>query len=155
MNDLSIYDDPVCPFETSRFWSEQVFRMSVQLPQEYCEKVLRAVLSVSELRYGDYDHVSFESQPGMQRFRSRGTGRNIETHNVLTVPCVELSFLVGTDPSVVTQVLEAIYSVHPYEEPVICVEQCCRARHRRGVDEDNPNRFWNAAPADWVPKEHR
>ena len=53
------------------------------------------------------------------------------------------------------QVLRSIYASHPYEEPVVFVETCVRTLHIRGVDEDNPNRFWNNEAEDWVPEEHR
>jgi len=51
-------------------------------------------------------------------------------------------------------VIEAIYFAHPYEEPVIFVETGMRTLHIRGLDEENPHRFWNAERADWVPEEH-
>ena len=73
----------------------------------------------------------------------------------MTVSCVELSLFLKPDDALITHVIETIYAAHPYEEPVIFVTPCVRACHIRGLDQDNPNRFWNAAPADWVPPEHR
>ena len=44
--------------------------------------------------------------------------------------------------------IRAIYAAHPYEEPVIHLVPAQRCRHRRGTDEDNPNRFWIRETAD-------
>jgi hypothetical protein len=74
---------------------------------------------------------------------------------VVEVPCVELSFFLSHDEPKAVQVLKSIYSSHPYEEPVVLVESCLRTLHIRGMDEDNPNRFWNCETEDWVPEQHR
>jgi len=66
-----------------------------------------------------------------------------------------IAFFLGTDEAKAVQVIKSIYSTHPYEEPVVFVESCVRTLHIRGVDENNPNRFWNNEPEDWVPDEHR
>ncbi|NND19470.1 MAG: hypothetical protein HKN98_12915, partial [Silicimonas sp.] len=107
------------------------------------------------LRYGDYDCVAYRTAAGVQQFRSLGSGRNAATEKVVEVPCVEVSFFIGSNEDRAVAVLRAIYSAHPYEEPVIFVEPCVRTLHIRGMDEDNPNRFWNNEAEDWVPDEHR
>jgi len=61
----------------------------------------------------------------------------------------------GVRITVLARLIEAIYAAHPYEEPVIFVQPCLRTQHIRGQDENNPNRFWNAPTADWIPTEHR
>ncbi|PIE08313.1 MAG: hypothetical protein CSA74_02360 [Rhodobacterales bacterium] len=141
--------------ETDRFTPEPGFRVTVQTPDQNVSTVTESVLARTALKYGDYDNVTFTTAPGVQHFRSLGSGRNAATEAAVAVPCVELSFFLERDDALVTQVIEAIYSAHPYEEPVIFVEPCLRTLHIRGLDEDNPNRFWNAAPADWVPDEHK
>ncbi len=116
---------------------------------------LDTVLVDNALKYGDYDRVTFRTALGIQQFRSLGSGRNTATERVVEVPCVELSFFIGGDEARAVQTLRNIYAVHPYEEPVIFVEPCVRTLHIRGMDEDNPNRFWNNEAEDWVPEEHR
>ena len=64
-------------------------------------------------------------------------------------------FLLRVMPDIYLTVVEAIYDIHPYEEPVIYVAAVTRTLHVRYMDEDNPNRFRNNASEDWVPKEHR
>lgn len=141
--------------KTNRFTSEPGFRVTVQTPDQNAQTIVENVLAEAPLKYGDYDSVTFKTATGVQQFRSLGSGRNAATETVVEVPCVELSFFLEGSETMVTRVVEAIYSAHPYEEPVVFVEACLRTLHIRGLDEDNPNRFWNSKPADWVPKEHQ
>lgn len=140
--------------QSERFEIQQGFEISLQVPPTHTVQLLEAIYRTDTLRYGDYDHVSFASATGLQRFRSLPGGRNAASESVLEVPCEELSFFVGTQEQV-TQVIQAIYEYHPYEEPVIFVRTVQRSLHRAGMDEDNPNKFWNRDPEDWVPEVHR
>lgn len=140
---------------SDRFTTESGFRVTVQVPNPNVQTIVDNILTVTALKCGDYDRVTFATAAGVQQFRSLEGGRNSATEATLEVPCVELSVFVENSQTVVTQVIEAIYFAHPYEEPVIFVEACLRTLHIQGLDENNPNRFWNAAPADWVPKEHK
>ncbi|MCX8227631.1 MAG: hypothetical protein OTI35_16285 [Sulfitobacter sp.] len=141
--------------DNQRFIPEEGLRIIVQVPETHAQKIVEAVLGIVSLKYGDYDSVTFRTEPGRQQFRSLGSGHNIATETVVEVPCLELSFFLPSDEAKATQVLTEIYSAHPYEEPVIFVQTCLRTLHIRGMDEDNPNRFWNGEAEDWVPKEHR
>jgi len=141
--------------ESNRFTPEPGFRITVQSPDQSISTIVEHVLAEASLAYGDYDRVTFRTAAGVQQFRSLGSGRNTATQAAVEVPCMELSFFLESNEALVARVVEAIYAAHPYEEPVVFVEACLRTMHIRGLDEDNPNRFWNAAPADWVPEEHR
>ena len=141
--------------DNDRFKSQTCLRVTVQVPENDVQNILDAVISEDPLTYGDYDCVTFRSALGVQQFRSLGTGRNAKTHGVVEVPCCEVSFFLPYGELLAVRVLKAIYRAHPYEEPVIAVEPCVRALHIRGLDEDNPNRFWNSSVQDWVPDEHR
>ena len=138
-----------------RFVPEHGLRIIVQVPDTHAQKIIDAVLVDDALKYGDYDCVAFQTAPGTQQFRSLGSGRNVATESVVRVPCIALSFFLGGDEARAVQVLKNIYSSHPYEEPVIFVKSCLRTLHIRGLDEDNPNRFWNNEAEEWVPEEHR
>ena len=140
---------------SDRFTTDHGFHITVQVPQTRAAQIIEAIQQQHPLNYGDYDSVAFQSQPGQQRFRSLGTGRNAATQQAVQVPCVELSFFLDAHPQKVTHVIEAIYAAHPYEEPVIFIVPCLRSLHVKGMDEDNPNRFWNSQTEDWVPAEHR
>ncbi|KAA0912909.1 hypothetical protein [Aquicoccus porphyridii] len=141
--------------DNDRFVPEEGLRIIVQVPDTHAQRIVNAVLTEDALKYGDYDSVTFQTTPGTQKFRSLGSGRNSGTEKVVEVPCVELSFFLGGDDAKAVRVLKAIYTSHPYEEPVVFVVQCIRTLHIRGMDEDNPNRFWNSDAEDWVPEEHR
>ncbi|WP_261396956.1 hypothetical protein [Leisingera aquaemixtae] len=141
--------------KTGRFNPEDGFRITVQVPETRAQRIVDAVLAVTALKYGDYDRVTFQAAAGKQSFRSLGSGRNRATEAAVQVPCVELSFFLARDDAGAARVLESIYAAHPYEEPVIYVAPCMRTLHIRGLDEDNPNRFWNSPSEDWVPEEHR
>ena len=141
--------------KNERFTPERGLRVTVQVPQADVRKLIDAVLAVVDLKYGDYDSVSFRTAIGTQQFRSLGSGRNSETSGVVDVPCVELSFFLAEDEAGAIEVLKTIYAWHPYEEPVVFVDACVRTLHIRGMDEGNPNRFWNKPAADWVPQDHR
>ena len=137
---------------SDRFTVQSGHRITVQVPETDVNAVITAVTSVDQLIYGDYDNVTFTSQTGTQGFRALGTGRNVATQSVVTVPCVELSFFCAGDA---VPLIEAIYGVHPYEEPVIFIAPILRSLHVSGQEEDNPNRFWNRLMPSWVPTEHR
>ena len=138
-----------------RFTSEAGLKVVVQVPNAHAERILDSVLQHADLKYGDYDRVAFRTTEGVQQFRSLSGGRNAATDDVVEVPCLEVSFFLQNDDAVLTEVLKAIYWAHPYEEPVVHVTPCLRTLHIRGLDEDNPNRFWNRESEDWVPNEHR
>lgn len=142
-------------FDNDRFVPENGLRIIVQVPDTHAQKIVDTVLLCDPLKHGDYDCVTYRTAPGIQQFRSLGSGRNAATPKTVEVPCVELSFFLNGDEALAIQILKGIYSSHPYEEPVIFVEPCVRTLHIRGTDEDNPNRFWNSKVEDWVPKEHR
>ncbi len=141
--------------DNDRFVPDEGLRIIVQVPDTHTQRIVDAVLAKDALKYGDYDSVTFQTAPGIQQFRSLGGGRNAATENAVEVPCVELSFFLGGDEAKTVQVLKSIYASHPYEEPVVFVEPCVRTLHIRGMDEDNPNRFWNSEAEDWVPEAHR
>ncbi|WP_299638431.1 hypothetical protein [uncultured Ruegeria sp.] len=140
--------------QSNRFDLEAGFEITVQVPQPHAKALLQAVYQVTALDYGDYDHVSFQTEVGTQRFRSLPGGRNAATDQVVEVPCVELSFFVA-DHQIVKNVVETLFAQHPYEEPVILIRSAWRTLHRAGMDEDNPNKFWNRPSEDWVPEVHR
>ena len=140
---------------TNRYAIQQVFQLRVQTPAPYVPQLLAAISQETNLAYGDYTDVSFEQTDGIQRFKSTGTGRNVQTADVVDVACSELSLFIGDDAMTIEAVLRVLYRVHPYEEPVITLTPTLRSLHVAGMDEDNPNRFWNQPVQDWVPPEHR
>ena len=138
-----------------RFHLETGHRVLVQVPEPEADRVLNAILDVDPLPWGDYDRVSYVAGVGKQRFRALSNSRNVPTAETVMVPCVELQVFTCADASTLEALVRAIYDAHPYEEPVVQIVEAHRTRHIPGLDEDNPNRFWNREPASWVPEEHR
>lgn len=138
---------------TQRYAVETGLMLACQVPAESEARVLAAIRNAAPLTWGDYDAVSFASAEGRQDFRSLGSGRNAATQTPVSVPCIELRIFLNVEDA--PAVVAAIYAAHPYEEPVITLWPASRTLHRRGQDEDNPNRFWNRGTADWVPPAHR
>lgn len=138
-----------------RYTTEAGTRLLVQVPEADSQAVLDAILSTTSLAWGDYDQVAYTSAPGIQQFRSCPGGVNRASDTAVEVACVELQVFVAASGAEMEPVLRAIYDSHPYEEPVIQMIPAVRSLHIRGMDDDNPNRFWNRPPADWVPDIHR
>ena len=136
------------PAATDRYAIESGVVLVVEVPASTADRVRRAIEEAAGLTYGDYDRVSFTSAEGIQRFRVLPTARNPATED--TVEARVQSLRVFLPDAAVEPALRAIYAVHPYEEPVILLTQGHRALHRRGTDEDNPNRLWNGPDPDWM-----
>lgn len=140
---------------SERYKSENSHLIFVETPAEATDRILAAVLEHDSLKWGDYDSVAYRSAEGIQEFRSLGTGRNAATANSVQVPCLSLRFFTALQGPALEALIEALYFAHPYEEPVIGFIPMTRTCHTRGMNEDNPNRFWNRETPDWVPPEHR
>ena len=141
--------------DTDRYRVETGHRIFVQVPAPHVDALLDAIIQADPLGYGAYEHVSFTTAPGTQRFLSTGAGRNVATPGAVQIPCVEVSVFVAASTGALEAVLRAIYHIHPYEEPVIVLQPAHRCLHRPGLDEENPNRFWNRPAEDWIPPAHR
>ncbi|MGR3617242.1 MAG: hypothetical protein ACU0BB_14515 [Paracoccaceae bacterium] len=140
---------------SDRFHVEAGTRVFVQVPEADAQRVLDAILTHDPLGWGEYDQVSFTTAIGTQKFRVLPSSRNAATENMVSVPCVELQFFTTAQEQALEPILCAIYDAHPYEEPVVQMIAAHRTRHISGLDEENPNRFWNRENADWVPEQHR
>lgn len=143
------------PVTSDRFTLVARLRVAVQVPAAHARRILEAAAAAAPLDYGDYDQVAFTSTEGVQQFRVLPTARLAATGEAVRVPCVEVSFLIDDDPATVTAVMAALYQVHPYDEPVICLDPVITGRNRPGWNDSNPNKFWNRPAEDWVPVPHR
>jgi hypothetical protein len=59
-----------------------------------------------------------------------------------------ISFELPDDDRLLADVIEAIYQVHSYQEPVIRVQDMLASRTKGLDDKDNPHRWWNTS-GDW------
>jgi hypothetical protein len=61
---------------------------------------------------------------------------------------VEVSFHLPKDPGLLEQMIEAIFQVHSYQEPLITVADVLVSKSKGLDDKDNPHRWWNTS-GDW------
>lgn len=107
-----------------------------------------ATVASACLRCGGHDGVVFKTSISTQHFRSFGTDRTLASDGAMAVTCVELSFLPDSK-SHPAKVLEEIYNIHPYEDPVTAVQAYVRALYKSGTDGDNPNRVRKDDGVEW------
>jgi hypothetical protein len=129
--------------EDKAFRLEPAYIVSVNVPSEAAEKVLRRITDSVPLEYGNYDHVAFRSATGVEQFRPLQGSRAGEQAVLSEVPTTRITFAIPEDVDILHKVIAAVRYVHPYEEPVVHVETGWMNRAKLGGDESNPNRWWN------------
>ncbi|MDQ0471641.1 hypothetical protein [Labrys wisconsinensis] len=138
----------LAPFETASSRYEAVFLVSFQAPEDEAEAILDRLAAVDPLVLGAYDRCSWQSAPGLERYRPRpGAMAGAEEALRRRPGIVEVSFQIGRDPERLARVVEAIAAAHSYQEPVVLIREALASR-AKGGDADNPNRWWNRG-GDW------
>ena len=61
----------------------------------------------------------------------------------------EISFTVPKNDKTITVVIEAVFQSHPYEEPVILIQEVWSTRFKYEQSKTNPNKWWNRPEVDW------
>ena len=121
---------------------EPAYYVECHVPNAEVDKVLQAVAHAVNLEYGKYDQVAFIDAAGLEQFRPLEGSKAGVQPNAARVPTTNVSFSVPRDPAMLKKALDAIHSVHSYEEPVVYVHEVWRTRHSGG-DDTNPNKWWN------------
>ena len=119
------------------------FSIQTYVIEQDVEKILKAIVEVTSLRYGRYDNVSFQSTEGVQRFRSLSGAHMGESAEVVELPVVELTFSIPYDETILKNVIDQIFEANAAEEPVIYIKEIWSTRAIDYSDKTNPNRFWN------------
>ncbi|MFH1132738.1 MAG: hypothetical protein V1754_15495 [Pseudomonadota bacterium] len=100
------------------------FRIVTFVPPDHVEAVINAVVAVDPLQYGDdYTQVSWQSTPGVERFKSE-LGANPTAGAIGEVseePSVRLEFSLPFIEDQMEAVVFALLLAHPWEEPVLYV----------------------------------
>jgi hypothetical protein len=136
-------------FETTSVYMRRMQLMTLQLPSEDVDRVMAAVVDVVPLAMGSYDSNAYQSGPGIERYRPlEGAAAGAETALRKRPGTVEVSFELPDDQHLVTQVIEAIFQAHSYQEPVIRLRPILTSRSKGLDDKANPNRWWNTT-GDW------
>ncbi len=128
---------------------EEEYLVRVQIPADDVSRILETIINVSPLRYGNFEQVAFRYNAGTQQFKPLEGSISGETE-LIHVPCDEISFTVPKNDEMIAAVIEAIFESHPYEEPVILIQEVMSTRLKNGPTKGNPNKWWNRPELDWL-----
>ena len=136
-------------FETKSVRMGAMLQVAVQAPAEDIERIMAAVAALDPLIMGAYDSNAFQSAGGIERYRPlEGAAAGAERDVRKRPGVVQVAFHLPKDPGLLEQVIEAIFQVHSYQEPLIAVQEVLVSRSKGLDDKDNPHRWWNTT-GDW------
>ncbi len=139
----------VKPFETESVRTERRILVTIQAPIVDVDRIISHVTTVTPLIVGKYDSNVFVSASGIERYRPlAGAAAGFEPDVRQRPEIVEISFELDDDETLVSDVTEAIFYIHSYEEPVIRIAHILSSRSKGLDDKANPNRWWNTT-GDW------
>jgi hypothetical protein len=121
---------------------QRVHLVSVHVPSGSVDKVLQSLAAAVGLEYGKYDQVAFIDAEGLEQYRPLAGSKAGAQESAKADPSKVVTVSLIHDGTVLHKALDAIYQVHPYEEPVIYVTEGWRSRST-SADQNNPNRWWN------------
>ena len=136
-------------FETTSMLMEPHWLVTFQAPVEDVDRIFEEITRHTPLQHGKTDRNAFRTASGQEYYRPReGTPTGAED-NVRKRPGVdEISFFIPRDQALLERIIEGIYEVHSYYEPVVFVREVLRSRCRGLDDSMNPHRWWNK-DGDW------
>ncbi|MFC3723934.1 hypothetical protein [Neoaquamicrobium sediminum] len=141
-------------FETTSLRMEQLVLLSFQAPTEDVDRIMKAVVAITPLAMGNYDGNAYQSGTGIERYRPLdGAAAGPESEVRARPGVVEVSFELPADRPIIDRVIEAIFQVHSYQEPVIRIQTILGSRSKGLDDSSNPNRWWNTT-GDWKQAEN-
>ena len=139
-------------FETKSVRMEKMLLVTIQAPGEDVDRLREAVTAIVPLAMGHYDSNAFHTAPGIEHYRPlEGAAAGAETEIRKRPGTVELSFELPDDQALATCVIEAVFAVHSYQEPVIRIQPILTCRSKGLDDSANPHRWWNTV-GDWKTK---
>ncbi len=137
-------------FQTKSVNMTRVTLVDVYAPQEDVDRIMEFVCKIDPLAQGEkYDSNAYQSAPGIERYRPlAGAAAGAENDVRMRPGVVRVTFELPDSQEILEQVVETIFQVHSYQEPVIRVYQVLTS-HSRGLDDkNNPYRWWNTT-GDW------
>jgi hypothetical protein len=136
-------------FETNAIFMEPHWQVTFQAPEEDIDRIFDHITEFVALEQGKTDKNAYRSANGYEYYRPReGTPTGAEEEVRKRPGVAEVSFFIPRDKTQLDLVIEAIYAVHSYYEPVITVQEVLRSRCKGLDDSDNPHRWWNKG-GDW------
>jgi len=135
--------------DTTPIRMEPMWLVAYQAPVDDIDCIFDAITAITPLPHGKTDMTATRTASGQEYYRPReGTPTGAEDALRKRPGVDEMRFFLPRDKALLGRVIEAIYAVHSYYEPVITVQEVLRS-HTKGLDDsDNPHRWWNKA-GDW------
>lgn len=126
-----------------------MWQVAFQAPVEDVDRIFEAIVEVAPLAHGKTDRNGYRAPSGIEYYRPReGTPTGAEDDTRQRPGVDEMRLFLERDADLLSKVVEAIYEVHSYYEPVIVVSEVLRS-HCKGLDDrGNPHRWWNKQ-GDW------
>jgi hypothetical protein len=145
-------DTMLQPFETHSVSVKKLYLISVQAPPDDIARLLKSVVDIDPLAMGKYDSNAFASAGGTEIYRPReGAVAGVEDEVRHRPGICEISFQIEPDQQKLEAIVEALFQVHSYQEPVIFIREIIASRSKGLDDKDNPHRWWNTT-GDWKSK---
>ena len=131
-------------FDTRPIEMQPLWLVMFQAPEEDVERIFEAITAVAPLVQGKTDRNGYRAPGGLEYYRPReGTPTGPEEETRKRPKVDEMRFFIPRDEALLKAVIEAIYEVHSYYEPVITVTEVLRSQCKGLDDSDNPHRWWN------------
>ncbi len=136
-------------FVTRAITLQPLWLISFQAPGEDIDRIFSEILTIVPLVHGKTDHTGYRAVAGVEYYRPReGTPTGAEQDTRHRPDVDEMRFFIERTEDVLDKVIEAIYRVHSYYEPVITVQEVLRSNCNGLDDKNNPHRWWNK-DGDW------
>ncbi len=137
-------------FETKSVRMERLLEVTVFAPEEDADRIMAHVCEITPLPQGEkYDSNAYQTAPGIERYRPlEGAAAGPETEVRKRHGVIALVFELADDHNLLERVVETVFQVHSYQEPVIKLRPILVSRSKGLDDSDNPHRWWNTS-GDW------
>ena len=140
-------------FDTRPIKMQPMWLIMFQAPCEDVDRIFDAITEVAPLAQGKTDRNGYRAPGGQEYYRPReGTPTGAEEEIRKRPNVDEMRFFIPRDEQMLNAVIEAVYEVHSYYEPVITVTEVLRSECNGLDDKDNPHRWWNK-DGDWKSPE--
>ncbi|MEM8812119.1 MAG: hypothetical protein AAGF59_05830 [Pseudomonadota bacterium] len=138
------------PFETLSVHMDRKWLVTVFAPEEDVVRIRDTIRTVDPLAQGDrYDSNVYQSAPGVEHYRPLdGAAAGPETDVRQRPGVVSITLEIDENSETLQALVEAVFQVHSYQEPVIRVQEILTSRSKGMDDRDNPHRWWNTT-GDW------
>ena len=116
-------------FDTRPMDMQPMWLIMFQAPENDLDRIFEAVAKVAPLKQGDYDHNGYRAPGGIEYYRPReGAPSGAREHTRKRPNVDEMRFYIPRDTGMLNAVIEAVYEVHSYREPVITVTDVLRSQ---------------------------